>query len=322
MKINEGYRHIKVKLLSFNGNGLAKECYEFGRFGDDGYEKLPAEYNMRSGACCNFVHSVMAGRTFPKYALQGHRINFSVEGISRICLAQLTRDPAMFCSESHGLRPMSQELNIPLNMANDSDIMKPFIKAQKLLEKAYVIACEKELPYPETRYLLGHAQTISICCSYTPQDFVRACYSRTNNSFCDELNYVYRKMFYELNNAIEQVSDYNSYNLWKWLIREEKCIDDNYYTRTNVFNSDFIPATIQGDEVRPAQNDWRKSGWKLELERMYKHEPHLLTKNELAIIHEWQAVEFARELPTSYDAACERVAKNAIKDMDYYDEGK
>lgn len=318
MKLNKGFKHVTVKLLSFDGDSLAKKCYEFGRFGDDSYDRLPEHYMDNRIDSAAFIQSIIDGATFPKYALQGTRINFSVEGISRICLAQLTRDPAMFCSESHGLRPMSQELNIPLNMANDPDIMGPFIKAQKLLEKAYIIACEKELPFPETRYLLGHAQTISICCSFTPADFVRACYSRTNNSFCDELNYVYRKMFNELRKAIRLLVDNNSLQLWNWLINEKKCIDDNYYTRTNVFNGDFLPSEVK-DGLRPAQNDWRKSGWKLELERIWKEEPELLTKEEQREIAAWQEVEAWAELPTSYVSSNSRVAKNTIKEMPYYE---
>lgn len=315
---NEGYKNIKVRLLSFEGDSLAKRCYEFGVYGSDAYERPPKSYVKDSIEVQRFVDEVLRGKTFPKFAMVGTRIEFAVEGISRICLAQLTRDNAIFCSESHGLRPLSQEFNIPLNIAKDKSIMSKVKAAQNLLEEAYIEACEKELPYPETRYICLHSQTISLTCSFTPADFARACYSRTNNSFCDELNYVYRKMFYALMSNICKLNDENSKTLWLWLINEKKCIDDNFYTRTKVFNGDFLPFEDIKPET-PAQNDWRNSCWKMELERMLIEEPYLLTAKEKAEIARWRVVESANiTLPTTYNGECYRVAKNAIKNMPYY----
>lgn len=315
---NEGYKNIKVRLLSFDGDNLAKRCYEFGVYGSDAYERPSKTYVRESDDVARFIDDVLNGKTFPKFAMMGTRIEFAVEGISRICLAQLTRDNAIFCSESHGLRPLSQEFNIPLNIAKDESIMSKVKAAQNLLEEAYIEACEKELPYPETRYICLHSQTISLTCSFTPADFARACYSRTNNSFCDELNYVYRKMFYALTSKICKLHDENSKKLWSWLINEKKCIDDNFYTRTKVFNGDFLPFEGIVPET-PAQNDWRNSCWKMELERMLEEEPYLLTRRERTVIETWLLVENANlELPTTYSKRYYRAAKNAIKNMPYY----
>lgn len=317
---HKGYKDIKVRLISWTGERLAKECYEFGVYGSDHFNFPKKMYDKNSDDAISFTNELLSGTTFPKYAMLGTRINFSVEGISRICLAQLTRDNAYFCSESHGLRPLSQEFNIPLNLYNDESIMNKVKKAQDLLEQAYIEACEKELPYPETRYICLHSQTISLTASYTPADFARACYSRTNNSFCDELNYVYRKMYYELVKEIEKLTDNNSKQIWKWLINEKKCIDDNYYTRTNVFNGDFAPSLAKEKDCGlPAQNDWRKSCWKQELERILLEEPYLLTEKEQNEISSWMYNENNGEsLPTTYDVNSPRVAKNAIKTTEYY----
>lgn len=316
-KFNNGYRNIKVKLIDFEVDGLAKKLYLFNRFGSDHY-KIPGE-NFSEDEMSVFVNELIGGTTFPKMAFEGIRLNFQIEGISRICLAQLTRDNGIFCSESHGLRPLSQEFNIPMNIFKDSSIMEKLTKAQALLEQAYIECCEKEIPYPESRYICLHSQTISLCASFTPIAFVRACYSRTNNSFCDELNYVYRKMYAEIEDAIAASEDYNSIKICRWLFKREKCIDDNYYRRTNVFNSDFNPdKNIIPDN--PAQNDWRKSCWKMELERIFEDEPWLLTYKEYLLIEEWKAhEENGNELPTTYDANNKRVAPNAIKEMNYYD---
>lgn len=318
-KFNNGYKGIKVNLLAFDGEDLAKRCYEFSVYGSDAFEMPSKKYSENDECVKRFVRELLVGTTFPKFAMNS-RVNFSIEGISRICLAQLTRDAAIFCSESHGLRPLSQEFNIPMNLYADKSIMEKVQKAQELIESAYIEACEKEYPYPETRYICLHSQTISLTASFTLADFARACYSRTNNSFCDELNYVYRKMFYELTKAIEALKDDNSKQIYYWLINEKKCIDDNYYRRTNVFNGDFSP--IQSKDkvaVKPAQNDWRKSCWKMELERIFKEEPHLLTYKEQKEISNFECTkdEF---LPTTYDPSLPRAAKNAIKKMPYYKE--
>lgn len=321
-KFNKGYSNIKVKLLSFEGDNLAKRAYQFGVYGSDAYKIPDADYAEDKMEVRRFVGEVLNGTTFPKFLMEATRIEFAVEGISRICLAQLTRDNAIFCSESHGLRPLSQEFNIPLNIANDESIMSKLEQAQKLLEKAYIECCEKEIPFPESRYICLHSQTISLTCSFTPAAFARACYSRTNNSFCDELNYVYRKMFRAIMKAICSLKDENSKVLWSWLINEKKCIDDNFYKRTNVFNGDFLP--FDNTPVKaPAQNDWRKSCWKIELERMLEQEPYLLTEKEKMEISRWKIVEgTGLELPTTYDKRLPRAAKNSIKTMPYYKESK
>lgn len=321
-KFNKGYSNIKVKLLSFEGDNLAKRAYQFGVYGSDAYEIPDNNYTRDKDEVKRFVREVMEGTTFPKFLMEATRIEFAVEGISRICLAQLTRDNGIFCSESHGLRPLSQEFNIPLNIANDESIMYKLQQAQRLLEKAYIECCEKEIPFPESRYICLHSQTISLTCSFTPAAFARACYSRTNNSFCDELNYVYRKMFNKLKRAIAALSDENSRTLWSWLINEKKCIDDNFYKRTNVFNGDFLP--FDSTPVKAAaQNDWRKSCWKLELERIFDEEPYLLTERERNEIYRWKIVqETGLELPTTYDKKLPRAAKNSIKTMPYYKESK
>lgn len=319
-KFNKGYSNIKVNLISWAGDDIARQCYEFGVYGSDAYETPQRHYDCNADDCKNFVKELVKGLTFPKYAFLGTRFNFSIEGISRICLAQLTRDNGYFCSESHGVRPLTQEFNIPLNMANDASIMSKVTKAQELLEEAYIEACEKGVPGPESRYICLHSQTISLTASFTPSDFARACYSRTNNSFCDELNYVYRKMFYELTTAIDRLKDENSKTIWKWLINEKKCIDDNYYRRTNVFNGDFAPSLAKEYVVeKPAVNDWRKSCWKLELERMLSEEPYLLTEKECKEIMSWMTDEVqGKTLYTTFDENLPRAFNNAIKTMPYY----
>ena len=312
---NNGYKNIQVNLI-YADDCLAKHVYEFGREGESIHYDLPDKYDCNNQDCNDFINNLIKGKTFPKYCFEGHRISFEVKGISRICLSQLTRDNAIFCSGTQGTKVLPQVYNIPCNIYQDSEIMEYLIAGQTYLEKAYKLCCEKNLPYPESRYILIGSHTINCNCSFTVSAFVRACYSRTNNSFCDELNYVYRKMYHELVKFISEISDNNSKRLWSWLINENNCINDAYYTRASIFNSDFTPL-LNKNKPKPeisAQNDWRKSCWKIELERILEDEPWLLTEHEKEEIRYWKSIE-TNDLPTSFDETSKWCPSNMIKEV-------
>lgn len=318
---NDGYSNIDVKLI-YADNELAKHAYEFGREGESIHYSLKEIYEENDKDCKDFVSSLINGKTFPKYCFEGHRISFQVTGISRICLSQLTRDNAIFCSGTQGTKVLNQEYNIPKNIYNNEKIMSELREAQEHLERAYQICCEENLPYPESRYILIGSHTINCNCSYTPSSFSRACFSRTNNSFCDELNYVYRKMYFEVCKFIKTLKDKNSKMIWEWLINEKNCINDGIYQRASIFNSDFSPLQNKDSEYKPevpAQNDWRKSCWKMELERMYKEEPHLLTEKEKKEIEYWTNEE---DLVTTFDENNPWTPNKMIKGCYYYEERK
>ena len=318
MKINEGYSNIKVDLINWAGNDLARQVYMFGRLSHDYIDGLPEQYDENNPECIKLIDKIIEGKTLPKYALQGTRLNFAIYNISRICLAQLTRDPAFFASASTGVFPLSQEFNIPLSLTKEIDIMNKVIHAQQLLEEAYIMACEREIPSIEARYIGLHCQVISVSASFVPSDFVRACYSRTSSNFCDECNYIYRLMYSEVRKAMNTLTDKQSIKLWNWLLPESKCINDKLYTRERLFSSDFTYTKEAYELPTKALNDWRKSGWKLELERMYRERPELLTETEKAAITQWLIDEKDHELPTTYDNTQKDVLVNAIKNTDYY----
>lgn len=316
MKFNNGYNNIKVELKDWLGDDLARQVYNFGRLSHDFIDPLPEMYDANNPDCVKLIDKIIEGTTLPKFALQGHRINFAIYKMSRICLAQITRDPAFFASASTGVFPLTQEFNMPMSIMKDESIMSKVEKAQKLLEEAYIEACEKEIPSIEARYIGLHPQVISLTASYVPSDFVRACYSRTSSNFCDECNYVYRLMYHELRKAIDNLTEPNSIKLWNWLIKENKCIYDGIYARERLFNSDFTYDKSY-KPTKKALNDWRKSGWKLELERMLKEQPYLLTEKEKKAISQWMEDETSGELPTTYDNTERDALVNAIKEMDY-----
>lgn len=319
---HNGYENIKVTLINCAGNDLAKRVYEFGRLSHDFDRVLPHFYNEHNDDCKALIEKIIEGTTLPKFALQGTRLEFRIENISRICLAQLTRDSAIFASQGGGILPLSQDINVPMSIYNDNDLMDKLKLAQSILESAYIDAIEKGIPNLEARYIGLHSQTISLTASYTVSDFVRSCYSRTSSNFCDECNYVYRLMFYALKNYIvNEVTDNLSIALWEWLIPEAKCINDGFYSRERLFNSDFTVSLKNFYEYqhyvkKTALFDWRKSGWKMELERMAEEQPWLLTSKEHELIKEWK--ENADNLISTHDSSAPDVCENLIKKMHYY----
>jgi hypothetical protein len=320
MKFHEGFKDIKVKLIHWPDNEFAEKVYEFGRLSHDYNEVLPEKYNPHNDSCTMLIHKIIAGKTLPKFALQGMRVGFRIEGISRICLAQLTRDQAIFASQGGGVHALTQDFVLPLSITKHKDVMDIVKKAQYLLEEAYIKLAEYEVPALEARYIGLHCQTISLTASYTPADFVRSCFSRTSSNFCDECNYVYRLMYRELQSEIMHcVTDKNSRLLYNWIFAEKKCINDGFYDRERLYNSDFTAANYNPE--LPAINDWRKSGWKDELERMAYTGEGYITDDEYKQIEEWKALEAeGKELPTTYDNTQPDVLCNNIKDTDYYKE--
>ena len=312
---HNGFQNIKVKLVAWEADNLAKRVYEFGRLSHDFNYTLTETYDEHHEDCKKLINKIVNGTTLPKFALSGVRFEFRIENISRICLAQITRDSAIFASASTGVFPMTQDFNIPRSVFKEPEIMNRLSKAQELLEEAYIIACEKEIPSIEARYIGLHCQTISLTASYTASDFVRSCYSRTSSNFCDECNYVYRLMYRELVTEISKLKDKNSKLLYRWMFPERKCINDDFYTRERIFNSDFTAKSYMYE--LPALNDWRKSGWKMELEEMYKNSTGYLTDLEKRFISDWMDCD-EDELETTYDDTKPDVVKNMIKTMPYY----
>ena len=197
---HNGYDDIKVKLLNFSGDDLGRQVVMFGNLGEF-YEGIN-EYNPDDPKCIQIVDEIINGKTFPKYAFEGHNASFQIDGISRICLAQLTRERGFFCSASGDVRPLTQDFIIPKSIYQNKGWMEKIDKAQKLLEEVYIEMCEAEIPYMESRYIGLHAQTISICYNAPIFNFMRSCNSRTENNFADEINYIYRLMYNSLKNEI------------------------------------------------------------------------------------------------------------------------
>lgn len=321
-KFYNGYENISVKLIDFKGNDLARAVTRFGGLGEFYEDPGDTAYSPDDPQANKIIDEIINGKTFPKYAFEGHSVAFQINNISRICLAQLTREKGFFCSASGDVRPLTQEFITPRAIYSNKAWMDRLEKIQRDIEDLYIEMCESGITYMESRYFGFHAQTISLCYTAPVFNWLRSCNSRTENNFADEINYIYRLMLRELKNAIKrEVTDPLSLKLWNWLLKMAD--NKSWYKRDHTYNNDFARfPTPEGYEFAEfAHNDWRKSSWKLELERIYKEEPELLFDGEKEMIEAWMALEAeGKELPSTYVKDAPYTAATRIKTVDYYRE--
>ena len=326
-KFNNGFENIKVELINYAGNDLAKRVCTFGQHAEF-YTGLKSvdDYDENNEFCKQIVDEIIENKTFPKYALQGHSVTFSISGISRVCLAQFTREGTndtgtFFCSASSGTRPLTQEQIIPMNIYKNEDWMRRYTKINEELESLYCDILSAGIPFMDARYIMPHAQTIDICYTASMQSFIGSCIKRLDHSIADEINYLYRLMKLELVKAINRdVKDELSKKLWIWLIGKA---DVKRYSTNLTYRNDFerykLPDDIVFDEN--AHNDWRKSQWKLELERMAVEQPWLLSNDEQSMVYKWLTDEAeGKELKATYNANDLFTPEQSVKQMDYYKE--
>jgi hypothetical protein len=103
---HNGYENISVKLIDFTGDELAKKVVAFNNLAEFN-EGLDYEYSPDNPEAVRIVDEIIGGKTFPKKAMEGHYLAFQINNISRINLAQLTRERGFFCSASGDVRPLT-----------------------------------------------------------------------------------------------------------------------------------------------------------------------------------------------------------------------
>ena len=143
-----GYENIKVSLITFKGNDLAREVYRFNQLAEFN-EGNAGEYSPENPEAIRIIDEIIAGKTFPKYAFEGHNVAFTIENISRINLAQLTRERGFFCSASGDVRPLTQDFIIPRAIYARKDWMDRLAKIQRDMEDLYIEMCEDGITYME-----------------------------------------------------------------------------------------------------------------------------------------------------------------------------
>lgn len=302
---NNGFSNINVKLLNCETD-LAEKAYQFGKLGEF-YDKKTSKKQL--------ISEIIKGKTFPKFVFEGINLAFRIEGISRICLAQLTRERGFFCSASGDVRPLTMNHNIPLSIMKNKKWVDQLNKIQDLIEKLYIDLLKHDIPYMDARYIGLHSQTISLSYCTSVFNFMKSCNSRTENNFADEINYVYRLCLWELKQFLKKhIKDKYNKQLWSWLLSfaDKK----GPYLRDHTYNNDFNRfETPKNYKSAPAHNDWRRSGWKLELENIKLYKPYLLFNGESEMIARWSN---NKDLKTTFDKNGVWAGRNMVEKANYY----
>lgn len=260
MKIYIGCDDIKISLTDWLRN-VEDAVYQFTR----NWEYTPLisadkEKVLQDLSKCNL-----------KYLMES-RLQFRIENISRVCLAKITREPGIFCSESSATEKLKPEFRIPRNLENDPATRSQVIAVYQKSYESYSILVSLGIPYPDARYVLPDAKTINICYCPTVSEFIRSCGKRINSSYCDEINYVYRRMYW----CIKVLAKSN--RLWNHIcMLIEKSISQGPISDTygNKFEQNHSLACGE-----PVNNFWL-SWWYSELKVIAENEPELLTDREL-----------------------------------------
>ena len=293
--ISKGYENISVEVIDYNMN-IAKhawDCYKMTWNDLQDIEYAPDNHHVKEA-----VRNIMLFRALPMPREQAI-MTFKVNNISRVCLAQITRQrKAAFNVESQMPRPIRHNVIMPLNVIS----MGFEERAKQLIElsqELYDDMIDAGMPPQDARYLTMHSQTTSLAYVVNVNDFVAAFSFRAENNLSDEINLVYRLA---KNAILERVrKDYQdgkidllTYNFYSKIIMPADAagaarnVGQNYDA---VFGNSFKRFPDANDEVtnitETCDYDYTKSAWYLELIKLYKERPHLLFPYEDEMIKKW-----------------------------------
>ena len=253
------------------------------------------EYDPTDAKVQEAVYNIIKFRALPMPREQAI-MTFRINGISRVCLAQITRQrKAAFNVESQMPRPIAHNVIIPLNIM-ESEFAD---RAKKLVEdsqKLYDDLINAGFPPQDCRYMTMHGQTTSCAYVVDINTFVGSFGMRCENNLSDEINLVYRlckkaildqiEVDYK-NNKIDELT----YHFYKDIITPADAagaarkVGQNYDA---VFGNSFkrFP-DANADVTKITENcdyDYTKSAWYLELQRLPEE---LLFAGEKEMIESW-----------------------------------
>mgnify|MGYP003426376987 FL=1 len=295
-RISNGYEDISVEVVDYNEH-LAEHawnCYKM-----TWHELQDVKYDSSNAIIQDAIENIIKFRALPMPREQGI-ITFRLNNISRVCLAQITRQrKAAFNAESQMPEPIHHNVILPLNIAKSkyAEDAKHLIEAsQNLYDK--MIA--EGFPPQDCRYLTMHGQTTSCAYVVDINTFVGSFGMRCENNLTDELNLVYRLcknvMLKKIDTDLQDKKiDELTYMMYHDIIASADCMGAKQKKGMNydkVFGNSFNRYPSANDEVKDitesASYDFKKSAWYLELKRIFKEKPELLFDSEEEMISSWK----------------------------------
>ena len=274
--ISNGYEDITVEVIDYNKQ-LAEHAWNCYRMT---WKKLQnVKYDENNADVINAINNIIEMKALPMPREQA-LITFRINNISRVCLAQLTRQSkARFNVESQMPTPVEHNVILPLNIVGS----KFEEKARKLIEASqslYDELIEDDIPPQDARYLLMHGQTTSLVYVVDVNTFVGSFTMRCENNLSDEINLVYRLCKHAILTTITSDNltseiDNLTYKMYNKIISPADCLGAKQHKGMNydsVFGNSFERYESANDEIKSITNncdyDYKKSAWYKELKRL------------------------------------------------------
>lgn len=293
--ISKGYENISVELIDYNDK-IAEHAWNCYRMTWKHLQDIPYEYGRDCVQEC--LQDIINMRALPMPREQAI-MTFRINNISRVCLAQITRQrKAAFNVESQMPRPVQHNVIVPLNVATS----KFAERAQALVEMSqelYDDLIAEGVPPQDARYLLIHGQTTSLVYVVDVNTFVSSFGFRCENNLSDEINLVYRLCRQAiLTKVVEDYRngkiDLGTFRMYNQIIGPADCagaknkVGQNYDA---VFGNSFRRYPDANPEIteitESCSYDYKKSAWYLELQRIAEEKPDLLFDGEREMIESW-----------------------------------
>ena len=274
--ISNGYEDITVEVIDYNKQ-LAEHAWNCYRMT---WKKLQnVKYDENNADVINAINNIIDMKALPMPREQA-LITFRINNISRVCLAQLTRQSkARFNVESQMPTPVEHNVILPLNIVGS----KFEEKARKLIEESQALydeLIEDGIPPQDARYLLMHGQTTSLVYVVDVNTFVGSFTMRCENNLSDEINLVYRLCKHAILTTIATDNltskiDNLTYKMYNKIISPADCLGAKQHKGMNydsVFGNSFERYESANDEIKSITNncdyDYKKSAWYKELKRL------------------------------------------------------
>lgn len=295
-KISNGYKDISVELIDYNMN-IAEHAWNCYRMTWNDLQNI--EYNPQNPDVRECIKNIILMRALPMPREQAI-MTFRINNISRVCLAQITRQrKACFNVESQMPRPINHNVILPLNIAKSefAERAKQLIKDSQALYNDLIKA---GFPPQDTRYITMHGQTTSLVYVVDINTFVSSFGFRCENNLSDEINLVYRLCKKAILDKINEDYDNKKIDFWTYtfyneIISKADCAGASKHVGQNydkVFGNSFERYPSMNKEIEDITEncdyDYKKSAWYLELKRIAKLHPELLFDNEKEMIDSWK----------------------------------
>ena len=301
MKLYNGYEHVEVNLVEYDKN-IARR--NFLALRQTWTQHMDHPYDTSDPLCVKFIKDLMNHKLFGTF-IKTATLMFQFKNISRICLAQLTRDNYLaFNSQSNMPQPLSHEITVPKYVYENPEWRAKLENIQTMIEDLYDELTENGIPFQDSRYVGLHGQQISITGICDVEKFQGFCRSRLNNNTHDELNLVYRLAKRALRKQIEadhasgELDDL-SYYMWNKFEKASDSGEASFGGKVTFFDPMFCNSMKRfpngAAEPKP-MFDANKLSWKYELIKMYEECPDLLLQGEKEMISKWKRDDGSYEI--------------------------